>query len=194
MPVGGSAKWPETPGPRWARVKGGYGESGGADSPPRPRRPRPAVALSAPALPPPKSFLHRRGGHPAPGSGRREEVLGPLKVGRSPGPKDASSVAATDAMEVVGDKRGELLVGPGGGDGGGVGAGTSSPWDQLEKAGRRVCWGPEVEPAEEGSPLVPLGPGPMEVDDAEQALEDGAAAGEAADKETNSSLAHASPF
>ena len=51
-----------------------------------------------------------------------------------------------------------------------------------------------MEPAEEGSPLAPLGPGPMEVDDAEQALEDGAAAGKAADKETDSSLAHASPF
>ena len=39
---------------------------------------------------------------------------------------------------------------------------------------------------------MPLGPGPMEVDGTEQALEDGAMAAEATDKETNSLLAHAS--
>ena len=48
-----------------------------------------------------------------------------------------------------------------------------------------------VEPAKEGLPLAPLGPGPIEVDSAKQALEDGAMVGEAADsEETDSSLAH----
>ena len=45
-----------------------------------------------------------------------------------------------------------------------------------------------VEPAKEGPLLSPLGPGPMEVDGAKQASEDGAVAEEAANKETNSSL------
>ena len=35
---------------------------------------------------------------------------------------------------------------------------------QLEEAGWWVPWGLAVEPAEEGLPLSPLGPGPMEVD------------------------------
>ena len=49
----------------------------------------------------------------------------------------------------------------------------------------------EVEPAEEGSPLVPLEPGPMEVDSTKQVPGDGAAVGEATDsEETNYSLAH----
>ena len=48
-----------------------------------------------------------------------------------------------------------------------------------------------MEPAEQGSPLAPLGPGPMEVDGTEQVPRDGAAVGEAADsEETDSSLAH----
>ena len=59
---------------------------------------------------------------------------------------------------------------------------------QLEEAGWRVLWGPAVEPAEEGTPLAALGLGPMEVDGAEQAPEDGAVVGGAADKETDSSL------
>ena len=85
------------------------------------------MALPAPTLPPPQSPLHRRGGHLAPGLGCREEVLGSLKARQSPGPEDASSAAAADAMEVVGDGGGELLVGEGCGNGVGVGAGTSSP-------------------------------------------------------------------
>ena len=64
---------------------------------------------------------------------------------------------------------------------------------QLEDVRRPIPWGLVVEPAKEGSALVPLGPWPMEVDGAEQAPEDNAMVGEAADKETNSSLAHASP-
>ena len=58
--------------------------------------------------------------------------------------------------------------------------GRSWRWDllpltiQLEEAGQRVPWGLVVEPAQEGPPLLPLGPGPMEVDGAEQAPEDGA--------------------
>ena len=43
-----------------------------------------------------------------------------------------------------------------------------------------------MEPAEEGLPLAYLRPGPMEVDGTKQVLEDGAMAGEAADKETDS--------
>ena len=64
--------------------------------------------------------------------------------------------------------------------------GPPPPRVQLEEAGWQVPWGPEMEPAEEGSPLVPLGPGPMEVDVTEQALEDGAVVGEATDEETDS--------
>ena len=65
------------------------------------------------------------------------------------------------------------------------------PRVQLEEVGWQISWMPEVEPAEEGSPLAPLGPGPMEVDSTEQALGDSAAAGEAMDgKETDPSLAH----
>ena len=49
----------------------------------------------------------------------------------------------------------------------------------------------EVELAEEGLALVPLGPGPIEVDGTRQALGDGAVAGEATDsEETDSMLAH----
>ena len=59
--------------------------------------------------------------------------------------------------------------------------GPPPPRVQLEEAGWRIPWGPAVEPAKEGSPLAPLRPGPMEVDGAEQALEDGAMAGKAAD-------------
>ena len=71
--------------------------------------------------------------------------------------------------------------------------GPPPPRVQLEEAGQRIPWVPAEDLAEEGSPLPPLGPGPMEVDSAEQALGDSATAGEAADEETNSSLAHASP-
>ena len=71
--------------------------------------------------------------------------------------------------------------------------GPPPPRVQLEEAGQRIPWGPEVELAEEGSPLAPLGAGPMEVDGAKQVPEDGATVGEAMDKETNSSLAHTSP-
>ena len=42
--------------------------------------------------------------------------------------------------------------------------GRPPPRVQLEEVGQKIPWMPEVEPAEEGSPLVPLGPGPMEVD------------------------------
>ena len=57
--------------------------------------------------------------------------------------------------------------------------------------GWRVLWGPAIEPAQEGPPLPPLGQGPMEVDGAEQVLEDGAAVEEAAEEETNSSPSYA---
>ena len=72
--------------------------------------------------------------------------------------------------------------------------GRPPPRVQLEEVGWRIPWMPAVEPAEEGSPLAPLGPGLMEVDGAEQVLGDGAVVGEAADsEETDSSLAHKSP-
>ena len=74
-----------------------------------------------------------------------------------------------------------------------LGLGCPPPRVQLGEVGWQIPWMLAVELAEEGSPLAPLGPGPMEVDGAEQALEDGATVGEAVDGETNSSLAHDSP-
>ena len=72
-----------------------------------------------------------------------------------------------------------------------LGLGRPPPGVQLEEAGWQIHWMPVAEPAEEGSPLAPLGPGPMEVDGTEQVPGDGAAEGEAVDsKETDSSLAH----
>ena len=62
------------------------------------------------------------------------------------------------------------------------------PTVQLNEAGGRIPWTPAVEPVEEGPPLLPLGPGLMEVDGAVQAPEDGATAEEATDEETDSSL------
>ena len=55
--------------------------------------------------------------------------------------------------------------------------GRPPPRVQLEEVGQQIPWMPEVELAEEGSPLAPLGPGPMEVDGAEQAPGDGAMVG-----------------
>ena len=52
--------------------------------------------------------------------------------------------------------------------------GCPPPRVQLEEVGWWIPWMLVVELAEEGSPLAPLGPGPMEVDGTEQALEDGA--------------------
>ena len=66
--------------------------------------------------------------------------------------------------------------------------GHPPPSTQLEEVGQWVPWRLLVELAEVGPPLSPLGPGLMEVDGTEQALEDGATVGQAADKETNSSL------
>ena len=68
--------------------------------------------------------------------------------------------------------------------------GPPPPRVQLEEVGWWIPWVLAEEPAEEGSPLLPLGPGPIEVDGAKQAPGDSAAVGKAADKETNSSLAH----
>ena len=45
---------------------------------------------------------------------------------------------------------------------------------QLEEAGWQVLWGLELELVQEGPPLSPLVLGPMEVDGAKQAPEDGA--------------------
>ena len=69
--------------------------------------------------------------------------------------------------------------------------GHPPPGVQLDEVGWQIPWMPVVELAKEGSPLAPLGPGPMEVDGTGQALGDGATAGEAMDsEETDSSLAH----
>ena len=45
-----------------------------------------------------------------------------------------------------------------------LGLGCPPPRVQLEEVGWRIPWVQVEEPAEEGSPLLPLGPGPMEVD------------------------------
>ena len=52
--------------------------------------------------------------------------------------------------------------------------GPLPPTIQLEEAGWWIPWGLAVEPVEEGSPLLPLGPGPMEVNGTRQVPEDGA--------------------
>ena len=62
------------------------------------------------------------------------------------------------------------------------------PTIQLEEVGQQVPWGLVVELAKEGPPLLPLGPGPMEVIGAEQMPEDSAMAGDAKDEETDSLL------
>ena len=66
--------------------------------------------------------------------------------------------------------------------------GPPPPTIQLEEAGQQILWGSVVEPAKEGSPLLPPRLGLMEVDGAEQAPKDGAMAEEAVDKEADSSL------
>ena len=74
-----------------------------------------------------------------------------------------------------------------------LGLGRPPPGVQLEEVGWRIPWMLAVEPAEEGSPLAPLGPGPMEVDGTGQVPGDGTVAGEATDsEETDSSQAHGS--
>ena len=64
--------------------------------------------------------------------------------------------------------------------------GPPPPTIQLEKVGWWVLWGLAVEPAQEGPPLLPLGPRPMEVDGAEQVPEDGTPVKDAADEEASS--------
>ena len=66
--------------------------------------------------------------------------------------------------------------------------GPPHPTIQLEVAGWWIPWGPVVEAAEEGPPLSPPGPGPMEVDGTKQVLEDGATTEKATDEETDSSF------
>ena len=56
-----------------------------------------------------------------------------------------------------------------------LGLGCPPPGVQLEEVGQCKSLGcQQVELAKEGSPLAPLGPGPMEVDGTEQAPGDGA--------------------
>ena len=45
--------------------------------------------------------------------------------------------------------------------GGDLGLGRPPPGVQLEEVGQRIPWMPPAELAKEGSPLPPLGPGPM---------------------------------
>ena len=66
--------------------------------------------------------------------------------------------------------------------------GPSPPTVQLEEAGWRILWGPAVEPADKGPPLLPPVPGLMEVDGPKLAPEDGSTAEKATDKETDSLL------
>ena len=62
---------------------------------------------------------------------------------------------------------------------------------QLEEAGWWVPWGPSVEPAQEGPPLSPLGPGPMEVDSAKQVPEDSGVAEDAMGEQAETLLSQA---
>ena len=97
-------------------------------------------------------------------------------------------MAAANAMEDVEGAGGRVLVG---GDltmGEELDLGPPPPRVQLKEAGKRTPWGPVVEPAKEGPPLSPLGPGPLEVDGTWEALEDSAAVGEATNEENDSSL------
>ena len=65
-----------------------------------------------------------------------------------------------------------------------MGLGPPPPGIRLWEAGRRLPWMMVQEPAREGSPLPPLGPGPMDVDSAEQALGDVSAVGEAEEEDS----------
>ena len=58
------------------------------------------------------------------------------------------------------------------------------PGIRLQEAGRRLPRTRGSEPAREGLPLLPLEPGPMDVDGAEQAPEEGSAAGGAEEEDS----------
>ena len=68
--------------------------------------------------------------------------------------------------------------------GGDLGLGRPPPGIRLEEAGRRLPRTRGREPAREGSPLPPLEPGPMDVDGAEQAPEEGSTAGGAEEEDS----------
>ena len=62
--------------------------------------------------------------------------------------------------------------------------GRPPPGIRLQEAGRRLPRTRGSEPAREGSPMPPLEPGPMDVDGAEQAPEEGSAAGGAEEEDS----------
>ena len=65
-----------------------------------------------------------------------------------------------------------------------LGLGRPPPGIRPREAGRQLPWMMVQEPAREVSPLPPLAPGPMEVDDAEQVPGDGSAAGEVEEEDS----------
>ena len=65
-----------------------------------------------------------------------------------------------------------------------LGLGRPPPGIRLQEAGRRLPRMRGSEPAREGSPMPPLEPGPMDVDGAEQAPEEGSAAGGAEEEDS----------
>ena len=65
-----------------------------------------------------------------------------------------------------------------------LGLGRPPPGIRLQEAGRRLPRMRGSEPAREGSPMPPLEPGPMDVDGAEQAPEEGSAAGGADEEDS----------
>ena len=65
-----------------------------------------------------------------------------------------------------------------------LGLGRPPPGIRLQEAERRLPRTRGSEPAREGSPMPPLEPGPMDVDGAEQAPEEGSAAGGAEEEDS----------
>ena len=65
-----------------------------------------------------------------------------------------------------------------------LGLGRPPPGIRLQEAGRRLPRTRGREPARKGSPMPPLEPGPMDVDGAKQAPEEGSAAGEAEEEDS----------
>ena len=124
-----------------------------------------------------------------------EEVPGLLKVKWSLGPEDASSVAAANAMEVVNDGGGELLVGAGPGDmGEELELGPPPPRVQLEEVGQwKFLGGWRWSRPRRARPWRLLGLGPWRWMALSRRRRMVPQEGEAVDEETDSLLAHASP-
>ena len=65
-----------------------------------------------------------------------------------------------------------------------LGLGRPPPGIRLQEAGWRLPRMRGSEPAREGLPMPPLEPGPMDVDGAEQAPEEGSTAGGAEEEDS----------